>query len=160
MTIKVIDDKLGQAKDIYRKEIATYLKENHLDGTVRRKENGAIGCFIINSDCTLCFRKYSSDISNPYLYTSIRANRPDQPILGLWDNGDLIELYEPYSEVTEMKSLEETIEEVYRVAVYHDKDKLAENEWHYTNEVMKNKYYQLAGFLQELKQRREADGIT
>lgn len=55
------------------------------------------------------------------------------------------------------KTLEEMIEEVEKVAVYHDKEKLPEGEWHYTNEVTKEKYYQLTRFLKELKNYRDAE---
>ena len=53
-------------------------------------------------------------------------------------------------------TLEELIEQTEKVAIYHDKDKMPEDTWHYTNELMKERYYQLTACLKELKAHREA----
>lgn len=55
-------------------------------------------------------------------------------------------------------TLEELIEQTEKVAIYHDKDKMPEDTWHYTNELMKERYYQLTACLKELKAHREAWG--
>lgn len=53
-------------------------------------------------------------------------------------------------------TLEEMIEKKEKLAEYHDKEKMAKDTWHYTNELLKIENYQLVAYLKELKEYRES----